>query len=168
MAAFTIGMAMTAPIPIHLQPFALGFRAPPGALPAYNGWASAVCGVEVACVARRDRVALFDGRGTDCQIVKRDCNPFGRPLTAYASDDLAGFIRDRMHRNVTLHLFDKHPPALLPFWRIRPVDAMHQLGHGHRADGDLYFAFTLANLLQEIFHCLSLALRVDDHAGIED
>src|SRR5664280_819809 len=124
--------------------------------------------LEVACVTRRHRVALFDGRGSDGQIVERDRDPFGSLLTADASDDLAGLIRKWMYRNVTLQIVNEHPPPLLPFLCVRPVDAVHQLGHGHCADGNLHLTYTLADLLQEIFHRLPLALRVDDHAGIED
>src|ERR1035441_7143840 len=123
---------------------------------------------EVACVTRRHRVALLDGRGADRQIVKRDCDPFGGLLAADASDDLGGLVRDWMHRDVTLQIVNEHPPPLLPFWRIRPVYAVHQLGHGHCADGDLHFACTLADLLQEIFYGLPLALCVDDHARSEE
>src|ERR1035438_6098664 len=124
--------------------------------------------LEVSRVTRRHRVALLNGRSADRQIVERDCDPSGGLLAADAPDDLGGLVRNWMHRNVTLQIVNEHPPPLLSFWRIRPVDTMHQLGHGHCADGDLHLTCTLANLLQEIFHCLSLALRVDDHAGIED
>src|ERR1039457_1830880 len=103
---------------------------------------------EVACVTRRHRVALFDGRGADRQIIERDCDPFGGLLAADASDDLAGLIRNWMHRNVTLQIVNKHPPPLLPFLRVRPVDSVHQLGHSHSADGDLDLTYILADLLK--------------------
>src|ERR1039458_3243361 len=81
---------------------------------------------EAACVTRRHRVALFDGRGADRQIVERDRDPFGSLLAADASDDLVSLIRNWMHWDVTLQIVNEHPPPLLPFWRIRPVDAVHQ------------------------------------------
>src|ERR1017187_802749 len=110
--------------------------------------------LEVACVTRRHRVALFDGRGADRRIVERDRDPLGGLLAADASYDLAGLIRNWMHRNVTLQIVNEHAPPLLPLLRIRPVDAVHQLGHSHCADCDLHLTCTLADLLQQIFYSL--------------
>src|ERR1039457_5446522 len=110
---------------------------------------------EVACVTRRHRVALLNGRGADRQIVERDCDPSGGLLAADASDDLGGLVRNWMHRNVTLQIVNERPPPLLPFWRIRPVDAVHHRGRGHWADGDLPPACPRGVLLQDFFHFLS-------------
>ena len=88
-----------------------------------------------------------------------------RPNIAIASPDGSDRTSIRLDNTFALH------PALsplLPLWRIRPVDAVHQLGNGYGADGDLHLARALADVLQEAFHRLPLALGVDNHAGIYD
>jgi hypothetical protein len=120
--------------------------------------------VEVTYILSDNAVSTFQGTRPDQKIVKGDHYSSGSGFGAEFADEFAGRLGDGKNWNSAFEFVQKGAPALPPFGRISPIDAVRQLSNGDGAYCGLCFADLLENPLQELRNSQVLALSLDNYA----
>ena len=115
-----------------------------------------------------NRIAQFQGAGSDEEIRQRQNDPLAGLFSANASDDLSRGFSYRMNGNGDLERVEKGATAVAELGRIGAVDPVTDFGNGHGAEHDGNFSNHLLDTLDSLIWPQIPALGGNQDTGVQN
>ncbi len=115
-----------------------------------------------------NRIAQFQGAGSDEEIRQRQSDPPGGLFSANAGDDLSSGFGYRMNGDGGLQFVEEGTAAVAELGRVGTVDPVTDFGNGHRTEHDGNFSNHFLDTLDSLIWPQIPALGGNQDTGVQD